>query len=209
MKLLRIFFSKTGEAAYISHLDLQRVMARALRISGLPVWYSMGFNPHIYMTFGLPLPLLHQSLAEFVDVKTLAEQEDFSAYVAPLNKALPRGIDVSQIAPPKFAADEIVKAKYQLYFEDEPALKKAVDIFNQSENAMVCRKTKRTQQNIDLKTVLLSLDEPKNGTIEFCLPAGAQNHHSPALLLKFFQEHCGLLPEDANIVRLQIYTDLS
>ena len=50
MTTIRLWFTKTGEASYISLLDLQRVMQRAFKRSGLPAWYTMGFNPHIYMT---------------------------------------------------------------------------------------------------------------------------------------------------------------
>ena len=73
---VRIWFTKTGEASYISLLDLQRVMQRALKRSGLPVWYTLGFNPHIYMTFACPLPLGQESLVESVDVKTETEAPD-------------------------------------------------------------------------------------------------------------------------------------
>ena len=62
MNTVRIWFTKTGEASYISLLDLQRVMGRALKRSGLPVWYTLGFNPHIYMTFTCPLSLGQESL---------------------------------------------------------------------------------------------------------------------------------------------------
>ena len=62
MNTIRLKFKKTGLAIYYSQLDLQRVMARGLKMSGLPVWYSQGFNPHIYMTFTLPLSLGHESL---------------------------------------------------------------------------------------------------------------------------------------------------
>ena len=51
MNTVRIWFSKKGEASYISLLDLQRVMGRAIKRSGVPAWYTQGFNPHIYMTF--------------------------------------------------------------------------------------------------------------------------------------------------------------
>ena len=80
MHTIRIWFTKTGEAAYISLLDLQRVMGRALKRSGLPVWYTLGFNPHIYMTFACPLSLGQESLVESVDVKTEQEQPDFAAW---------------------------------------------------------------------------------------------------------------------------------
>ena len=46
-----------NEASYISLLDMQRVMQRVLKRSGLPVWHTLGFNPHIYMTFACPLSL--------------------------------------------------------------------------------------------------------------------------------------------------------
>ena len=61
MTTVRLRFTKTGEAAYISLLDLQRVMQRAFKRSGLPVWYTQGFNPHIYMTFAAPLALGQES----------------------------------------------------------------------------------------------------------------------------------------------------
>lgn len=51
MTTVRIFFEKRGESAYISLLDLQRVFHRLLKISDLPVWYTQGFNPHIYLSF--------------------------------------------------------------------------------------------------------------------------------------------------------------
>ena len=57
MTTIRVWFTKTGEASYISLLDLQRVMQRALKRSGLPGWSTLGCNPHSYMTFAAPLSL--------------------------------------------------------------------------------------------------------------------------------------------------------
>ena len=47
MITVRISFEKKNEASYISLLDMQRVMQRVLKRSGLPVWHTLGFNPHI------------------------------------------------------------------------------------------------------------------------------------------------------------------
>ena len=44
MITVRISFEKKNEASYISLLDLQRVMQRVLKRSGLPVWHTLGFN---------------------------------------------------------------------------------------------------------------------------------------------------------------------
>ena len=54
---VRLWFQKCGDARYISHLDLSRCMQRALKRSGLPIWYTEGFNPHAYVTFALPLSM--------------------------------------------------------------------------------------------------------------------------------------------------------
>ena len=79
MITVRISFEKKNEASYISLLDLQRVMQRVLKRSGLPVWHTLGFNPHIYMTFACPLSLGQESECECVDVKTEAEAPDFAS----------------------------------------------------------------------------------------------------------------------------------
>ena len=64
----RIFYRKTGRAKYISHLDLARCMQRAVKRTGLPVWYTVGFNPRLYLGFALPLPLGQESVCETVDL---------------------------------------------------------------------------------------------------------------------------------------------
>ena len=55
MITVRISFEKKNEASYISLLDMQRVMQRVLKRSALPVWHTLGFNPHIYMPSACPL----------------------------------------------------------------------------------------------------------------------------------------------------------
>ena len=51
-KTVRLTFRKAGRLQYISHLDLQRSMARIIARAGLPVWYTKGFNPHPKLVFG-------------------------------------------------------------------------------------------------------------------------------------------------------------
>ncbi|MEG1863452.1 MAG: TIGR03936 family radical SAM-associated protein, partial [Oscillospiraceae bacterium] len=80
MNTVRINFHKTGVACYFSHLDLQRVMTRALKKSGLPVWYSLGYNPRIYLTFALPLTLGHESICESFDFRLNEELDEAKIY---------------------------------------------------------------------------------------------------------------------------------
>ena len=99
MITVRISFKKKNEASYISLLDMQRVMQRVLKRSGLPVWHTLGFNPHIYMTFACPLSLGQESECECVDVKTEAEAPDFAKWKEALNAIMPAGIEVYNVEP--------------------------------------------------------------------------------------------------------------
>ncbi len=112
MITVRISFKKRDEASYISLLDLQRVMQRVLKRSALPVWHTLGFNPHIYMTFACPLSLGQESQCECVDVKTEAEAPDFAQWQTALNAIMPTGIEVYRVEPVKMKADAIAYACY-------------------------------------------------------------------------------------------------
>ena len=52
---LRLRFSKTGRAVYISHLDLMQTMQRAFSRAGFALKYTEGYNPHPLISIALPL----------------------------------------------------------------------------------------------------------------------------------------------------------
>ena len=76
LKNVRIWFKKDYECRYISHLDLNRCMLRALHKSKIPIWHTEGFNPHPFATFPLPLSLGFRGINECMDVKL--EDDDYS-----------------------------------------------------------------------------------------------------------------------------------
>ena len=157
MTTIRVWFTKTGEASYISLLDLQRVMQRALKRSGLPVWYTLGFNPHIYMTFAAPLSLGQESLAETVDFKSEAEGYDWDAAAPALSACLPRGIKVTRIAPAVLDAGDIACAAYEVRYaeKDAQAACAAWEAYNAAPAAEVVKEGKRgKKKTVDLKAHL-------------------------------------------------------
>ena len=113
MSTIRIKFQKTGLSIFFSHLVLQKVMQRALKMSGLPVWYSKGFNPHIYMTFTLPLSLGHESECESVDFRLNEEMAEADILKA-LEGTLPQGIELVSAQAPDYDARSIMFAKYDI-----------------------------------------------------------------------------------------------
>ena len=72
-KDVRVWFSKTGTARYISHLDLNRCMSRAFHKAKLPLWYTEGFNPHVFLTFAAPLSLGFEGRRESMDIRLIEE----------------------------------------------------------------------------------------------------------------------------------------
>ena len=93
MDNLRLRFSKTGRAVYISHLDLMRTMQRAFLRAGIQLKYSEGFNPHAQISFALPLSVGTASYCEIMDFKLNSFME-LSEIPFRLNRALPEGISV-------------------------------------------------------------------------------------------------------------------
>ncbi len=71
----RVKFTKTGEAKWLSHLDLARFLERSIRRAGLPIAYSNGFSPHPKISFGQALSVGVESCAEYVDLTFDRERE--------------------------------------------------------------------------------------------------------------------------------------
>ncbi len=209
MNTIRAWFTKTGEASYISHLDLQRVMGRAMRRAKLPVWYSKGFNPHIYMTFALPLSLGQESLVESVDFRSEEENLDFEAMAKALSDALPRGIEVKKMYFADTDAAKIASAKYQVRIAGDWT--SAMEKYNALPEAIIEKKTKRGSKPLNLKEQIPQIESwVRDGETCFALtlPAGSSGLNlNPSLLLQYLEQQYGLPAAQAHILRVAIYTE--
>ena len=207
MITVRISFEKKNEASYISLLDLQRVMQRVLKRSGLPVWHTLGFNPHIYMTFACPLSLGQESECECVDVKTEAEAPDFEQWKAALNAIMPAGIVITHVGPVQMKADLIAYACYRITYPATAAA--ALDAYNALESAPVEKHGKKGNKIIELKEHLPKVEYTTEGDslhMELCLPAAQELNLNPSLLTGFLEEKFGLPAVSANILRKKFLT---
>ena len=70
---LRFQFSKTGAMALLSHLDVVRMLERALRRTDLPVSFTGGFHPLPRLQLALALPLGVEAHGEWMDLEFLQE----------------------------------------------------------------------------------------------------------------------------------------
>ena len=92
----RLLFTKTGDAVWMSHLDLMRLMQRAFKRAGLPLKHTQGFNPRPSVSIALPLSVGVESLCELLDFDLEAESVPAEEITRRLNDALVPGIRVLQ-----------------------------------------------------------------------------------------------------------------
>ncbi len=100
MRSIRIWFSKTGTAKYISHLDLTRCLIRAFRRTDIPLWYTEGYNPHPHLVFGLSLPLGAEGLCESLDIRLDDENYTNEKVLFELKRTGVPGIDFISVTKP-------------------------------------------------------------------------------------------------------------
>ena len=93
---LRFRFSKTGAMALLSHLDLVRLLERALRRSELPVSFTGGFHPLPRLQLALALPLGVEAEGEWMDLEFL-EPMPPAEVMERWQKALPPGLRLLEV----------------------------------------------------------------------------------------------------------------
>lgn len=208
MKNVRIWFEKKGAARYISHLDLTHAISRALKLSGLPVWYTEGFNPRIYMTYAMPLSLGVQGEHECMDIR-LTEDRALSDMVSRLNERLPADIRALSAAEPLKKFEEIAFADYDIFLESESsaALEEKIQSLLKREQLLVMKHGKKGDKELDIKPYFEASEicRISVGTlrISFRLPCSVSGSVNPALLLDALLKYDGEEPT-AKIVRKRL-----
>lgn len=74
---IKVEFLKKGEIVNFSQLDLVRIFERALRRSGLPLFFTQGFSPHVKLSFYKGLKLGQEGIVEigFYFIKPVSLEE--------------------------------------------------------------------------------------------------------------------------------------
>ncbi len=197
----RVFFSKTGRAKYISHLDLNHCVQRALRRSGLPVWQTEGFNPHTYISFMLPLSLGQEGINEVMDFKLIEELPHIEV-TNRLNQVLPPDIRVIKTAEPVHKGSDISSAVYEIYGDFD--FNKFGE-FIKRDKLVTEKKTKKGITQVDIKPYIYSAEI--NDKITLRLPAGNSFTINPSLLLELFASETGTELGCVRIVRTSMFCE--
>ncbi len=184
MKTVRIIFSKTDRAKYVSHLDLMRSMTRAMRRSEIPLWYTEGFNRHPYLTFAAPLSLGQEGLRESMDIR-LEEDMDYALLTQRLNEVLPQGITVISAAEAVAKVKELTAARYTVTLSCTGDTVRG--LLSQTTIPVEKRTKKKTMKTIDLKpffaNAVVTDGEEDTCQMEVTLPCGSAENVNPSLFI--------------------------
>ncbi|MCL2854476.1 MAG: TIGR03936 family radical SAM-associated protein [Defluviitaleaceae bacterium] len=185
----RVFFTKYDRARFIGHLDLQDLLARAIKRAKLPIAYSQGFNPHQLMSIALPLSLGMTGKAEIFEIY-LTQQTEPRQIMDSLNPQMPAGmaiISVQQVANTgKSAAGLVHKATYRITFPNLGKLNLAQMMGEQE--MLVTTKSKKGTKIKDILPEIFHIKQDGDAIVA-TLAAGSDKNLKPQLLAEYIQSY--------------------
>jgi len=175
-------------------------MARALKLSRLPVWYTQGFNPRIYMTFAMPLSLGASGERECMDIRLTEDEMPLDEVAGKVNPHLPKDITVWGVTEPGNKLDAIAYADYTLCLEttDSALLQARIERLFSAGPVLVKKHGKKGDKELDITPYFsgMTMDSTKPGrlVLEVRLPCSVSGSVNPGLLLDALKQYEGLEP---------------
>ena len=208
----RALFEKTGNARYISHLDLMRLFQRAFKRAGLPLTHTQGFNPRPSVSIALPLSLGVESRCELLDFD-LEVPVDCGEIREKLNASLVEGVFVREVYEQGEKIKNLALLQSRLVLEydrqiPDDVIEELQNLFSRSE-LIVEKKGKNgmTQQNVIPMVRKLDVNRISDREVEMIALHCCQN---PALnpmqlsaaIVKYLP---GLTPDYVRCIRQEIF----
>lgn len=185
---VRLWLSKQGLLKYVSHLDMFRLMQRAVRRADIPLWYTEGFNPHPYISFLLALSLGVEGKNEPVDIR-IVEDISLEEIKDRLNAVMPNGIKIEDVTKPVDKPALIAFGQYTAVYSKEEITEE--ELYNALvSGSLTCEKSGKKGNKKIIKTVNVSEHikkftlraEGDNIVLDVILPAGSVFNLNPIQL---------------------------
>ena len=208
----RLLFEKTGNAIWISHLDLMRVFQRSFKRAGLPLTHSRGFNPRPSVSIALPLSVGVESACELLDFDLDGYEVSCEEMRDRLNQTLVSGVKVLEVY------EEARKLKHLAYLDCVVTLEydngapeaDAVAALFRRETLFVEKKTKSNGiQDQDILPMIRSLhvEQTDGQTLTIFARVCCQNPTlNPMQMVAAIERHAPeLKPDFAKCRRVEVY----
>lgn len=183
---LRLSFTRTGRARFLSHLEQVNVFLRAVNRAGLPVAFSSGFHPKAKITFADALPVGVESLGETVHI-AVNRPVAIECAIAAIHRELPEGLDITggDLLPQKPAATQPESLAYRVHVERGSIDPERIRQFLSAPSVLHRYTTKKGEEKtVDIKARVLEIEQPENESIMLRLDNRPGGGIRPALVLR-------------------------
>lgn len=199
----RVWHTKEGRAAYISQLELQTVLERAMRRAGLPLSFSAGFHPLPLLSFGRALPVGVESLAEWFSV-TLRSPMSGHELMARLAPRMLAGMRLLEVLPVPLHGKSVggveesfvVSCSVESGREDFSA---AWEVFNRATTFLFTRETGKGVVESDLRPLVRHVGHEQPGVVRFTADWSSR-YLSPLALVRAVTPRLG--PHELRLVKM-------
>ncbi|MDR1688024.1 MAG: TIGR03936 family radical SAM-associated protein [Clostridiales bacterium] len=218
-----IRFEKRGNLKYIGHLDLLRLLHRCIKLSGIDIDYSKGFNPHILASVVLPLTVGSEGLSEYA-VFEMKTETGAERILEKLNAVMPYGLkclNARKMPDNEKPSGAICAAQYFIEINEKFNLPKIAEEILQSEK-ILAEKPEKIKKNsakhseranaeepakTDIRPLIYDVKAQGEKELRVLIAQGSMRNLRPELLVKHIYENQGALyfPYKINYIRSELY----
>ena len=209
----RLLFEKTGNAIFISHLDLMRLFQRAFKRANLKLTHTQGFNPRPSVSIPLPLSVGVESVCEMLDFQLDGETIACEEIKDRLNSALVDGIRVREAYENGRKNRELAFLECQVLLEYESGVPAGAEdtireLFSR-QSLTVSKKSKNGPQEQDIIPMIRRLEPMRKSetVLEIqamvCCQEPSLNPAQLALAIETYLPH--LKPDFFKCRRLEVF----
>jgi radical SAM-linked protein len=165
-------FSKSLRLRFLSHLDIYRLLLRALRRAEIPLVYSQGFNPKPRVAFGPALSVGVASEGEYIDFDSYL-RFDPEAMTDRINAVLPKGVrfetvlEIGRDVPT--LGEAICAARYRVSAAGDIDPARCIDGFRQRSPVSLRRERKGKLRTFNLDNEMLELTMQSDESVRMTL----------------------------------------
>ncbi|GAB7024385.1 TIGR03960 family B12-binding radical SAM protein [Salidesulfovibrio brasiliensis] len=162
----RLWFEKTGPAAYLSQLELQSVFERAMRRAELPLTFSGGFHPMPRLSFGRALPVGVYSRCEWLNLFLREEWEpvDLIKRLAPQMPEGFRLLKADVLGMGKKQPQQVEEVFEIAFINRADELREQWKAFRESSDLMIERTNKKGKvKQVNLRAFVSEVEDTDEG----------------------------------------------
>ena len=207
----RLLFEKTGDAVWLSHLDLMRVFQRAFKRADIMIWHSQGFSPRAYVSIALPLPVGSESGCEILDFEIQDGSVDLAKLPALLNRTMPAGIRVLEAYESAVKIKHLTRLRAQITLEYDDGVpagaEREIAALLFQPQLMVEKRTKRGMEETDIRGLLQTCEITfrPDGLLLDCIVSAQNPPLNPILLVTAIERYLpALRPSFAKCRRIEM-----